>query len=690
MAGFMSGFGPAFGKAFSTGVENAQKAYDDEVKTKMAFALEQKTAFEKAKAADAAMVKKAEALATNVPGAPDEAWKVVYTQLKAGRNEEKILEELRKGSWSAVKTPEKATEVEKPVAKTASETAVEASVDAQMEGAMGEPTKAPETAASVSEEPVEEKGFFGKIVEDISKPRSERLKEDTVKRIGVDEATYESWVGGYTSDVDATLKGYSFAPDLTEDADKLPTTPKGVETYLFTQSKQYKEMLANGDQEGISAKLLEIENRYDGEGSVKAPFYGIKLEGGLTESKTDALEANITLGLLSDNPEIKSQAEEYRDTVLPVWRKLTEDNGSKAGTLTEKDLLSMNPQQLQGTITYLGSIENPTPEQQDALQIAKKSLQGQRQGAVEQSNLEATGLIDVKVPDGQGGFRLVRARKQQNPDTRVIEYVDPNTNQPIVGQELGEKELSQVSDILQLQNTYARDYKVRVPQLRSTLAIGKSAIDDLTSSYGVLATTSVGKLATVATRIGNEIDAASTLIKLKDGGTEEGIYVDDALEQLGYSSMSALEEAANVRGNVEAKIMLLGFRSGAMEGQSGAALSNKDFDRLMKIFKSDSGSPITVANKIKTYLTDYVTSLEDQRTLFETDGTVRQFEQFYGYVPEAGKLVDIRTVLGESGAPLLEFFSKNAPDLKGAEEESEGGDILTTLMERRQKLGGGN
>ena len=45
--GFMSGFGESFSRTFNQGVDTIRKEKADDIKTRMAFALEQKTAYEK-------------------------------------------------------------------------------------------------------------------------------------------------------------------------------------------------------------------------------------------------------------------------------------------------------------------------------------------------------------------------------------------------------------------------------------------------------------------------------------------------------------------------------------------------------------------------------------------------------------------------------------------------------------------
>lgn len=269
--GFMSGFGPAFGKTFSAGVERAMDSYDDKVKTQMAYALEQKSAFEKAKSADEALVKKAEALAANVPGAPNEAWKVAYGQLKAGRNEEKILEEMRKGSWTAVETPET---VDTP------EASIEAPVEAQMQEVLGQPTsqpKAPEEAPAQPEEQ-EDKGIMDTLqgFRDKNKARVESNVNESVRsRLGVEQGQYDEWLTGYSSSVSEAMRGFKFTPPVAGTDEKPPTDPKKYRFWMLTNSQEFKA----ADPATQDQMVTSFEAGYEEDDS--AISFGNSMTGGL-------------------------------------------------------------------------------------------------------------------------------------------------------------------------------------------------------------------------------------------------------------------------------------------------------------------------------------------------------------------------------------------------------------------------
>lgn len=685
--GFMSGFGPAFGKSFTSQIEAGQKRYNDAVKTKMAFALDQKTAFDKAKAADAAMVKQAESLAAQVPGAPDEAYKVAYSQLKAGRDEEKILEEMRKGSWTAVQTPEKGPELDAPSAETTTESLQKGAVEAQMDQAMGEPVEQPKAAQTDSESvtevataPKEEKGMFDKLTEGLSdfqeagrQRRADRVQGKVLDDLGMSQDEYSAMISGYTSDVDTGMKGFQFTPDLSEDADKLPTTPKGVSTYLFTQSDEYKTMLKKGDREGINKRLMEIEEAYDGkEGSAAAPYYGIKLSGGLTEAKVDALEANIRVGLESGNPDLVQKATEYQTNVLPVWRSLTDDNGTDSGGITEKDILKMNAIQLQGTIVALEAKESLSESEQGLLSTAKTALTGQKGAALEEQNLGETEVERVRVPDGNGGWTTTPALKQRTPNG--IEYLPVGANASVEGaMPITKDEENALNDVQQFQNTFIKAYKDRSVRLEDTLQTVYSVEEALRSPEGALYTTSIGGINTMGSRILNEMRAAGQIVKSVDenGRTIEDriLSFDEAAQAADYNSFADMEEAANVRGDVQAKIMLLGFRAGAIEGQSGAAMSNKDFERFMSLFKSATRDPIAMANKLHEYFGKEVTQLENMRRAYSIDPSITGFERKYGYTPYTSELPPLDQVSSPQARELIDYFRSAPPKVEEAPQE---------------------
>jgi hypothetical protein len=102
----------------------------------------------------------------------------------------------------------------------------------------------------------------------------------------------------------------------------------------------------------------------------------------------------------------------------------------------------------------------------------------------------------------------------------------------------------------------------------------------------------------------------------------------------GLSLGPTAENIANSRSLFESKLILMAFRAGGLEGQSGNAMSNKDFDRLMQTMQA-STNPDTFERNMTTYIADRVQTLDDRATQLNQHPMVRRFEQQYGYNPVA-------------------------------------------------------
>lgn len=77
-----------------------------------------------------------------------------------------------------------------------------------------------------------------------------------------------------------------------------------------------------------------------------------------------------------------------------------------------------------------------------------------------------------------------------------------------------------------------------------------------------------------------------------------------------------LDEIANDNRRLQAKLILMGFRVGGLEGQTGNALSNKDFERLSTVINS---SPATFEKNLVSYISGHVDAAKDARDMIENN-----------------------------------------------------------------------
>lgn len=136
-----------------------------------------------------------------------------------------------------------------------------------------------------------------------------------------------------------------------------------------------------------------------------------------------------------------------------------------------------------------------------------------------------------------------------------------------------------------------------------------------------------------------------------------------ASRQFGNLSMGpTAENLANARSLFESKLILMTFRAGGLEGQSGNAMSNKDFDRLSQMLQS-SANPEVFERNITDYVRGRANALVDQERQINTSPLIQRFQDQYGYSP-----------VSNVATPLEQFVdSRNDPQLKTAYDAIMGG-----------------
>ena len=161
-----------------------------------------------------------------------------------------------------------------------------------------------------------------------------------------------------------------------------------------------------------------------------------------------------------------------------------------------------------------------------------------------------------------------------------------------------------------------------VPQALKGIGIEVLAINDTITKY--------------ANRSRELADGEEFIINLADFEKElnlpEGVTLATIEQSLDNMIGSQLIDQATAKSLYETKTLLMAFRLGGLEGQSGNALSNKDFERLQMILNPSKDTRVA-----KTALRDYMVSMireQDTRaSLINDDPSVKGFENKYGINP---------------------------------------------------------
>lgn len=148
-----------------------------------------------------------------------------------------------------------------------------------------------------------------------------------------------------------------------------------------------------------------------------------------------------------------------------------------------------------------------------------------------------------------------------------------------------------------------------------------------------------------------QVSISEVQLELRNRGL---LKAGETLEDLaGQSTVGLTDDAKGLsqrKGIFEAKMILYTFRAGGLEGQSGQAMSNKDFDRLRQMLAS-SRTPEGFLRALQDYTNDRVQAVRDIHTTNITDDPdVRSFISRHRYDPlnnhPAAKSID--TYIAES------------------------------------------
>ena len=93
-----------------------------------------------------------------------------------------------------------------------------------------------------------------------------------------------------------------------------------------------------------------------------------------------------------------------------------------------------------------------------------------------------------------------------------------------------------------------------------------------------------------------------------------------------------VQNLADDTARFEAAMIILAFRTGRMEGQSGNAMSNKDFDRLKKMLTTD-GSIEAFSQNMRDYMKSKIESYDDKAFGLENTGPIETFKRNFGWSP---------------------------------------------------------
>jgi hypothetical protein len=190
----------------------------------------------------------------------------------------------------------------------------------------------------------------------------------------------------------------------------------------------------------------------------------------------------------------------------------------------------------------------------------------------------------------------------------------------------------------------------------------------------------------------NDPEAKLTLNEVQMELRDQGILEQgQTIQDLANTDVNTIQLTDNAKGLAqrkaifEAKMILMTFRAGGLEGQSGQAMSNKDFDRLRQMLTAGGGKEAFL-KATQSYVNDRVTAVTDEWGNLAEDPDMRSFQSRHNYNPlnnePAAK--NITTLMNDANAdPRMkagvdylsrEYTLVNTPEVK-AEGEGDGPDL---------------
>jgi hypothetical protein len=234
---------------------------------------------------------------------------------------------------------------------------------------------------------------------------------------------------------------------------------------------------------------------------------------------------------------------------------------------------------------------------------------------------------------------------------------------------MSEPELEQFNKISAQQQKYIKELSASGVSLAEALRNSELAIEIATNSPMVRnAGGSFAQLVTGTVRgTSNIIDVTASLFQNATEGVDETgasvTYITEdqllsALQQqgVGKNILDAIvskdvQNLADETAKFQATMVILAFRSGRIEGQSGNAMSNKDFERLTQMLNT-SGSVQAFADNLRGYMRSKVESYDDAVFQAENTGLVADFKQRFKWSPVA-PLKNFQTFVTERDSATL-------------------------------------
>ncbi len=433
----------------------------------------------------------------------------------------------------------------------------------------------------------------------------------------------------YETMTTSNAEGRLIAATIAEDQGAITQIQNYIKEQMPEQYKDYSSLTVSNAR----GRLIAAQIAQDSDAVQQITEYIFandnQIPDNITESYVASRFTRLALAAAGENasPQAIAALQVFRQTELPIFieamRLIPSNDNNRPTTLIE-------------AYDALRDLEKADNPDSDAIQAAKdridQILNIQVANALARNSGDQVQFIKVNE---DGSFErtsgYIRPGSSDNPEDPS--YVD-STGQPIGDgyRVITEQELNRAQGVITGLTTEIRNYNTnKRGALRAVRLAGDlvTIVQDeprvLTTTANIAASgTSFFRELNTAIDIAGNIMGSGEQVSLADfeRGLRDGdnplLRPGETLQSLANTSPqeilslgSETERIARQTRIFNAKILLMAFRSGGLEGQSGQAMSNKDFERLSIMINASSDAD-TFSAALVSYVNDSVQSVRDE------------------------------------------------------------------------------
>ena len=392
------------------------------------------------------------------------------------------------------------------------------------------------------------------------------------------------------------------------------------------------------DSWGKAAAAMADANRRINNGEELPDTYIQELEGLLKKFEDDKKKSSnwekvdmISLKLPDSNEVFYFDLNNKADRV--TFDSYRQKPGAVVAKIPTADLANIggkNKYNTEGYTQAVAIVQDPNASAEDKAEAQKTIAAVTTATAAKEAaktNASGSGAKVAKYVDGVLTIAPdVRATTSVGANGVETGFVDVNTNKPAEGQYrvVADDAVKSARKVGTELGSEFKEYQGRVTSTKTAVRLGGEILQITTKTPA--AKTKMASILGTIKSAGREattlISATEQLLKSKGGSVTEtelnahlrakGLLAEgeDLNGLSAFNLGGGLDEIANDNRRLQAKLILMGFRVGGLEGQTGNALSNKDFERLSTVINS---SPATFEANLVDYIQGHVDTAVDAR-----------------------------------------------------------------------------